>query len=385
MILGTASLSQAGATRVWTNSNGDNAWSAANNWGGAEPTSADRAVIRLGGTDGATVTQAGENAGTIDIAWGAASSTVGLLTIQSGNLTVNSTGSGALYVGGLGTGVISQTGGTFTVLGSSWLGGLSTSGGSGAYTMSNGTFTTHDLTVGQSGTGSFTQSGSGIVDVDTTTYIGRGNSGSYDISAGTINLGTTFTTPNTALNIGYGTAASNQFTQSGGIVNANGKVVVAAAAATAGYTMTAGLLHFSGTNDLVLGSASGANATFLLGGAASTGKIDAAGSTNLYVGGHDGANAAFKGWGEVDVTYIYNNGNITADGYGTDRLLDLSGGQRVFSSANAAASGWHAVNGGELVLPKIAFDTIDGQPTQTWGGNLGAATSMTTPPLSSIP
>jgi hypothetical protein len=369
-VLGAGSAAQAG-TAVWTNSDGNNAWSSNNNWGGAEPGAGDRAVIRLGGSDGATVTQAGENAGTIDIAWGNLSTTVGLLTIQSGDLTVNNTGV-ALQVGSPGTGTIAQSGGTFTVKGSSWLGAWDTnvSGGSGAYNMTGGTFTTNEITVGQRGTGSFDQSGSGsIVNVDTALYVGRGNSGSYTLSNGTLNLGTSYSSPNSALNIGYGTAASNQFTQSGGTVNANGKVLMGADATTVGYTMTGGLLHFTGINDLVVGGASGANATFLLGDAATTGQIDAAGSTNLYVGGTSGANAAFKGWGNVAVTYIYNNGNVTADGYGTDRTLDFSSGDRVFNSANSATSGWHAVDHGAIILPAVAFDTINGQPTQTWGGN----------------
>ncbi len=374
VLLLTMSVSQAG-TYVWSNAGPDNDWSTAANWG-TEPTISDRAVIRQAGSDAAVVTQAGEICNTLDIA-SLTTGAVGLLRIESGDLTVNSTGV-ALEVGGFGSdGTIEQTGGALTVNGYTSLGAITSTSlttGSGTYIMSGGTFNTYHFNVGLRGSGTFTQSGDSIVSVGNTSYIGRSNNGSYSISGGTMNLGTSFTTPNPALWVGYG-GPGGTFTQSGGTVNSNGKIVVGQGTVASSYTMTGGVLNFTGTNDLVLTG----NSSFNLGNATSTGYIynsdyaaggPSAGATSLYVGAASSDNVVFKGWGEVDVRYIYNNGDVIADGYGTERLLDLSGGERVFNQVSATTSGWHAVNKGGVVLPKIYFNTVTGQPTQTWGGNL---------------
>ncbi len=363
------------ATRVWSNEGADNDWGTAGNWGGSEPTNLDRAVIRMDGDDAAEVTQEGEICYSLDIAT-FTPDTVGLLKITSGDLTVNSTGV-ALEIGGFGSdGAVEQTGGALTVNGYTTIGSITSTSlttGSGAYTMSGGSLDTVHFTVGCRATGTFTQSGDSVVNVAQTSYVGRGNTGSYELSGGTMNLGTSFTTPSPALWVGYG-GPGGTFAQSGGTVNSNGKIVVGNSA-PASYTMTGGVLNITGTNDLVLTG----NSSFNLGNATSTGYIynsdyaaggHAAGATSLYVGDNSSSTATFKGWGEVDVRYMYMNGTVIADGYGTERLLDFSDGERVFNQVNADTSGWYAVNKGGIVLPTIRFDTVMGQPTQTWGGNL---------------
>ncbi len=369
---GAAPVFVQAATKVWTGTSGvDTDWSTTANWSGGEPAAMDRAVIRVNSALSPVVTQPGENCYTMDIAWGSTSTTVGLLTIQSGDLTVNSTGI-ALELGGLGNGNLVQTGGALTVKGYLTLGAITSTivGGSGTYDMSGGTLNVmNEFTIGCKGTGTFTQS-DGTITAYKATYIGRGKTGTYTMSGGTLNTGTSFTTPADAFWIGYG--ANGSFTQTGGNVNSYGRVVVANGASTSSsYTMTGGSLKINGENSLVLG-VYGGTATFLDGDASSPGYIGAidpiATKGSFYVGGDANSAASFRGWGEVELRYIYNNGKVIGDGYGTDRLLDMSTCERVFNNWNPSTSGWYAVNHGGLVLPPISFDTVLGQVTHTWGG-----------------
>lgn len=64
---------------------------------------------------------------------------------------------------------------------------------------------------------------------------------------------------------------------------------------------------------------------------------------------------------------LYNSGRVIADGYGTDRALDLIGlGAIVNTYDNAVdgTNGWFAINRGELRLPSQA---VSGSTTKYWG------------------
>ena len=121
--------------------------------------------------------------------------------------------------------------------------------------------------------------------------------------------------------------------------------------------------------------AAGSTGTFLMGNAAGTGTIGETGTGTRQVGlvirADSAASGTFRGWGTVGLGgALINNGVIIADGYGTDRSLDLSSisgpnlaGTSTF--ANTANNGWFARNHGKLLLPRLSI-TADG--AYSWGG-----------------
>jgi len=70
---------------------------------------------------------------------------------------------------------------------------------------------------------------------------------------------------------------------------------------------------------------------------------------------------------------MVNNGQVIADGYGTDRTLDLSAFSGIATTIEnprwGGASGWFARRHGELKLPAIAVQA--GTNTYTWGEDPG--------------
>jgi hypothetical protein len=110
-------------------------------------------------------------------------------------------------------------------------------------------------------------------------------------------------------------------------------------------------------------------AIFYLGNLDTTGIISqtAGGGVDLTVGGIRTAVGTLRGWGDVRLTgRLANNGQIVADGYGQNRVLDLS----TFATVGNAfqyrgGKGWYAVNHGRLALP--ALHVAPGTNTYTWG------------------
>jgi hypothetical protein len=120
---------------------------------------------------------------------------IGTLSISDGTFDVESTVGFGMVVGGTGTGSVTQTGGTVTVVSGPDTGGLEigrSTGGSGTYVLSDGELNVNResvagsnafMLVGNAGTGAFTQTG-GSVSVEGTITLGfaAGGSGTYDVS-----------------------------------------------------------------------------------------------------------------------------------------------------------------------------------------------------------
>ncbi len=109
--------------------------------------------------------------------------------------------------------------------------------------------------------------------------------------------------------------------------------------------------------------------TLNLGNAETTGVVTnqrfAAGGT-LIVKTTASAEGTVNGWGKFGLYYILeNNGRIIANGYGTDRALDMSNFTSFNNTIdNTTSNGWFAINKGELILPDVA---IDGAGSYNWG------------------
>ena len=212
------------ASYTWSVTSGG--WSVASNWGGTEPTSGGTAYINNGGT--ASITASGETCGYLYL--GQAAGNTGSVSMTSGDIStgaeyvgysgtgffnqsggsnnissclclgyeVGSTGIYTLsggqlsapsssyryseYVGYFGKGFFTQTGGTHTIASSLCLGMYS--GSSGSYALNSGELTTASESVGYTGTGNFTQSAG----INTTSLLSIGNSGTYTLTGGTLNL-----------------------------------------------------------------------------------------------------------------------------------------------------------------------------------------------------
>ena len=94
------------------------------------------------------------------------------------------------------------------------------------------------------------------------------------------------------------------------------------------------------------------------------------------------------GWGSVDLDgTLENNGKIIADGYGTDRDLELTNFAAIvqneshedqvatgFVLKDGSRAGWYAVNGGRLVLPTVTGLTANA--TVRWGDDVDDVTTV---------
>ena len=105
-----------------------------------------------------------------------------------------------------------------------------------------------------------------------------------------------------------------------------------------------------------------------MGDASTTGQLGLSGSSGgeLYVAYDVTGSGTLTGWGDVNYkTRVSNNGKIIANGYATDRTLDLSPCSSVENSLdNTADNGWYAINKGQLVLPDV---TVSGTQSYNWG------------------
>ncbi|MHB8258289.1 MAG: hypothetical protein ACYDE0_13800, partial [Acidiferrobacterales bacterium] len=142
---------------------------------------------------------------------------LGWLSGSSGTYTLSGTGSlsaGWEYIGNSGTGTFTQTGGTNTTTGTGNLFLGASSGGTGSYTLSGGTLTVGGNIVGGSGTSSFTidggtlnvGGGNGSINVGTFTVGDSGGAGNYALSGGSLTVSTEY----------VGNSGTGTFTQSGG-------------------------------------------------------------------------------------------------------------------------------------------------------------------------
>ena len=162
---------------------------------------------------------------------------------------------GGEYIGGAGTGLFTQTGGTHNVNSSPlYLG--SASGGSGTYNLVAGTLNATEY-VGQSGTGLFNQTG-GTATGGFVLGVNSSGVGTYNFGAGQLSG---------ALGETVGQSGTGTFNQSGGTNAVTGNLYIGYGSTGKGtYNQLAGLTTVS--TALYLGYNSGSNGTYALSGTA---------------------------------------------------------------------------------------------------------------------
>lgn len=317
VVLAALSPLALGAERNWTG--GDGFWDVPANWGGSKPTSLDEAYVDTGAT--VTVRTAGEQASRLEL---------GYYNTAAGSLTI--TPSGGLTLGYL---VLAASSDSSSHLDLQPGGVLSTGGAQiGSYgsatAMLAGTLNSSgSLIVGLKGSGNITQT-SGTVSV------------SSDVSLAPI-------------------TSSSQ-----GI-----------------YRLYGGTLAVARGNSVNLGGEG--TGTLLLGNAAGTGTLMQTGSgsgVNLNIGQFTDYGGGFttlgtgelRGHGNAALTgqLDLQHGKVIADGYGTDRLLTLTGFTTVvngYENEPGHHSGWYATGKGKLSLPAIAVAA--GDHAYNWGESAG--------------
>ncbi len=401
----------AGENRYWTNP-GEGSWSEPANWGGAEPTMADVVYIQNSGTAVCAVASvAGQlmlgeptgGNGTIRVDDPAASLTVspsvsgtsfywgrratGTVVQTSGMLTVsNGTQMGyfatglALYELSGGTGVfngsiaVPQSTGNARIRQSGGLlqcnAGMNISAG-GLYEMTDGTFRTRS-TLQINGGRMVADGPSAVLDLSGShTYIANGANGVLDLYDGLVTNGGNFYVAH---------QRTGTVNQAGGMVKLQANKFVGLGTYNTGafgtWNLHGGSLEVSYANAgaIILGSAANSVGTFNIGNAAGCGILtQGVAGVGLTVG--NSGVGYLRGWSDggagnrlhLTGSLTLRTGQVAADGYGTDRTLDLTSFSGVINSLDnplAGTSGWYAVNRGELRLPPIA---VTGNNTYYWG------------------
>jgi autotransporter-associated beta strand protein len=360
---------QARADVYWTLSpsqTGD--WSVAANWGGLVPTGTDSAWITNGGT--VTVTQLGETCGTLSLGSNSGSGTV-LLTDGSLSAASNE------YVGSTGTGVFMQSGGINNMnpnWGSLYLG--NNAGNSGTYNLSgNGQVLAFFEYVGYSGTGIFTQSG-GINKIDPNQFspgslclgYSAGSSGTYNLSdSGLLWAGGT---------VYVGNSGSGTFTQTGGTMNNSDELVYLGnnAGSSGRYFLTGGLLSswavyvgYSGTG------------TFTQ----TAGTVNdpvSYGVTLLCLGYNPSSTGTYNlsGNGQVsaDSAYVGYSGSGTFMQSGGTNSIGLYNSGPLFLGSNAGGSGAYNLSGSGQLSAGSEFVGSSGTGTFTQTGGTNTVSSL---------
>jgi hypothetical protein len=235
----------------------------------------------------------------------------------------------------------------------------------------SGQLSASNVYVGYWGPGTFTQSG-GTNTISSNLIVGNDleAAGTYSLSFGLLSAN--------IANIGY--ADSGVFIQTGGTNAISNNLSLGSLPGSSGtYDLAGGLLTFSTSSvgaSLTIGDSG--SAVFHFGNANGTGTINEVGSgcgVSMTVRNNSIASGTLQGWGSMALSgTLTNNGRIMADGYGTNRTLDLS----TFSSVgrtitNTGNNGYFAQNHGKLALPLISVAT--GSPTTNWGQSPSDATT----------
>ena len=270
-------------------------WSVATNWTGGLPTSSVTAYVVNGGT--VNVTQLGETCGTLSLGSGAGSGTV---QMTGGSLSAVSYEN----VGDSGTGTFTQSGGINNCGASLYLG--ENTGSSGAYNLNGGLLILSSLSQG-SGSAAFNFSGG-------TLRAGSGFSSNVSMTLSNGGGGATFDTA------GYSVTLAGPLSGSGSLT-----------------MIGSGALTFTGANTYSGGTTLG-NGTLIAG---STGSL---GSGLLALNGGT-LQGAYDGGGSY--TYLPNNILVTATASST---LNAPSGQNLPLSGNLTGSGTLTKIGGYSVF-----------------------------------
>ncbi len=239
----------------------------------------------------------------------------------------------------------------------------------GEYRLADGSLNAEDVIVAEAGTGDFIHVDGNNTAMTLVVGAGSTGQGTYQLGGGRI----------VADNEHIGRAGTGVFTQTDGtnMVSANltlgGNDTYPGGSGT--YNLLGGELRFTGNAGRTLSlAARDGSATFRLGDAVGTGTIrelPGAEGVDLNVRENVSGTATFQGWGTAALTgTLNNNGRVVADGYGTDRTLDLSTFSSVTNDltivqSDGTQAGWYAQNGGKLTLPPVEVET--GSNSYNWG------------------
>ncbi|MBN1908530.1 MAG: hypothetical protein JW818_02215 [Pirellulales bacterium] len=338
--------------------------------------------------DGGTLSLTGSTLEVEQLAVGSSNGTVGQLELTGKTCTVNT-----LTVGGEGQGTFTKNGGSFTatnriLVGDDQQGTLRQTAGDLNATM---------LYVGyqSQGTGQVALDG-GSLTVSTNLTIGYLGDQNEFVQK----IGTTVTANSLCVGC-YST--DNQYIQEGGQLTATAALGIALSSGSQGMFVlhngnlasgttivgqegTGYFFQLGGTHslsgDLWLAEAAGSTGRYYFGNASATGILQEASpglGLDLIVRslGATGASAMFRGWGNVQLTgELSNNGCVVAQGYGSQRTLDLSHFTSIVQSdslgiiqGDGSQAGWYATEQGKLVLPAVPVAT--GDVTVNWGETAG--------------
>jgi len=243
----------------------------------------------------------------------------------SGTATLSASGE---IIGNSGTGSFNQTGGTNET--SLTLG--NNAGSSGSYSLSGGTLNGANEFVGYDGTATFTQTGGSHSAAFMSVALDSGSVGTYTMSGGTLNV-------SGVIVVGSGPNASGTFTQFGGTLTNTDQYVGNSGSGT--FTQAGGSAQING--NLVLGNSSTGKGTatvsagtFTVAGSAFVGSngigVLSLGGTTHSVGA-TGSNGLFIGFNAGSTgTVAQSAGNTTISGteyvgYGGSGTLNLTGGK----------------------------------------------------------
>ncbi len=227
----------------------------------------------------------------------------------SGTGSLSVTGAGGETIGNSGTGTFTQTGGTNTVAQTLTLGDQS--GASGSYTLSNtGSLAAGEEIIGNLGSGSFTQTGGTNTDTSSDFILGNntGAVGTYTMSGGS------FLDNSDEM---IGSNGSGTFTQSGGSHTVTDALFVGAGeiggTGTRGtYNLSGGSLSVGDQEQIGTGGGGGGTGTFNQSGGTNTT------SSDLFLGGGAGGSGNYNlSGGSLSVAFeevIGNNSGATGTG-----------------------------------------------------------------------
>ena len=292
----------------------------------------------------------------------------GTVVINSGTWT-----SFNLSVGESGEGTVLIHGGTLQMNGTGSNGNQDLSlgrlaGGVGTITMDGGAISTiRTIHVGNSGTGTITVGSGATVAVNKSSSMANsaGSKGMIVIDGGTWNgTGSSGST--------FGNSGSALLHVKNGTFTASATITYGASATGEGVLVIEEDGHYNGTNiSIVLGS-NGRGELYLRGGA-----IDKSGSgaKSLVIRAEESGSGLVHGWGTITITKnhtIRNNGLVVADGEGEERVLSISdtGDNSVFSNTieNTSTNGWYAIRKGKLSIAMRSTSLAAGDSGEfTWG------------------